>query len=67
MRPHPITPRQREMLARAAGGQSNKQIARALGIGLSTVKNQMSEAYWRLGVRNRTEAVVWWWRREGKP
>jgi DNA-binding NarL/FixJ family response regulator len=46
-----------------AGGQSNKEIARALGIGLSTVKNTLTQTYWRLGARNRTEAVVWWYRK----
>lgn len=59
----PLAPRQRQVLALVAGGQSNKEIARALGLGLSTVKNTLGEIYWKLGVRNRTEAVVWWYRK----
>ena len=58
----PLAPRQRQILGMVAGGQSNKEIARALGIGLSTVKNTLTQTYWRLGARNRTEAVVWWYR-----
>ena len=58
----PLAPRQRQVLALVVGGQSNKQIARALGLTLPTVKNMLTEIYWRLGVRNRTEAAVWWYR-----
>ena len=58
----PLAPRQRQILGMVAGGQSNKEIARALGLSISTVKNTLTKTYWRLGARNRTEAVVWWYR-----
>lgn len=57
----PLAPRQRQVLALVVGGQSNKEIARALGLTLPTVKNMLTEIYWRLGVKNRTEAAVWWY------
>lgn len=53
-----LTPRQRQMLALVALGLGNEAIARALGIRLPTVKTTLSEAYRRLGVKNRTQAVV---------
>ena len=59
----PLAPRQRQVLALVAVGQSNKEIARALGLTLPTVKNMLTETYWRLGVRNRTEAAIWWYRK----
>lgn len=53
-----LMPRQRECLVLAALGLRNHQIAAALGIREGTVKTYMRGAYDRLGVRNRTEAVV---------
>jgi DNA-binding NarL/FixJ family response regulator len=41
-----------------AHGLSNKEIARKLGIASSTVKNQLTAVFERLGVANRTQAAV---------
>ena len=38
-------------------GQSNKEIARTLGLGPETIKSHVSEIIAKLGARNRTEAV----------
>jgi DNA-binding CsgD family transcriptional regulator len=57
-----LSPRQRQCLALVALSRSNAEIAAALGVGVSTVKNHLSEAYRRLGVQNRTGAVVAMWR-----
>jgi DNA-binding CsgD family transcriptional regulator len=52
-----LTPRQREILALLAE-LSNKQVARRLGISPSTLRNHLGRMYRRLGVTDRTAAVV---------
>jgi LuxR family quorum-sensing system transcriptional regulator CciR len=53
-----VSDRQRECIALAGRGLSNKQIARLLGIGYETVLEHFREARARLGATNRTELVV---------
>jgi two-component system nitrate/nitrite response regulator NarL len=53
-----LTPRQREILAFIARGQSNKEIAFALGIRERTVKFHVASLFERLGTSSRTEALV---------
>lgn len=53
----PLTPRERDVLAAAAGGSTNREIAAELGIGRETVKTLLERAYVKLGAANRTEAV----------
>jgi len=52
-----LTARQREVLSLLARGNSNKEIARALGIAEATTKIHMAALLRGLGVRNRTEAA----------
>ncbi len=52
-----LSPRQREVFARALRGVPNKLIARELGIAEGTVKVHLAMVYRALGVRNRTEAM----------
>src|SRR5436309_2026588 len=52
-----LTPRQRQVLARAALGQTNKVIAFELGVSDSTVRVLMARACARLGVKTREEAI----------
>jgi DNA-binding NarL/FixJ family response regulator len=47
-----------KILELLAQGLSNKEIARKLGIASSTVKNQLTAVFERLGVSNRTQAAV---------
>ncbi len=54
----PLTPRQREVLALLGQGQSNKEIARALGLSEGTVKLHVTAILKALKVNNRTGAVV---------
>ena len=56
--PEPLTPREKEILALLANGSSNKEIAAALGTAEGTVKNQVSSIMAKLGVRDRTRAVL---------
>ncbi len=53
-----LTPRELEVLRWMAEGQSNKTIARELGISESTVKFHVNAILGKLGVQSRTEAVV---------
>ena len=54
----PLTARQFEVLRLLATGQSNKVIARDLGLSVSTVKVHLNTVFRALGAHNRLEAVV---------
>ncbi len=53
-----LTPREREILCHLAEGQSNKVIARNLGISDGTVKLHVKAILRKLGVHSRVEAAV---------
>jgi len=53
-----LTPKQRAVLDELVAGRSNKEIAARMNISDKTVNSHMKEILGRLGVRNRTEAVV---------
>jgi DNA-binding NarL/FixJ family response regulator len=55
----PLSPREIEVLDLVARGNSNKLIARQLGISDQTVKNHITTILRRLEVNDRTEAVVY--------
>jgi DNA-binding NarL/FixJ family response regulator len=52
-----LTPRELSALRLLADGQSNKEIATALGITERTVKTHLGHLFDKLGVTSRTEAV----------
>jgi DNA-binding NarL/FixJ family response regulator len=54
----PLTRREIEVLRLMAGGYSNREIAEALGSAEGTVKNHTSSILSKLGVRDRTRAVL---------
>lgn len=54
-----LTKREREILALAAEGRSNAQLAKTLWVTEQTVKFHLSNVYRKLGVTNRTEASRW--------
>jgi DNA-binding NarL/FixJ family response regulator len=56
--PDPLTKREVEVLRLMAGGYSNREIAEALGAAEGTVKNHASSILSKLGVRDRTRAVL---------
>lgn len=56
--PDPLTKRELEILRLIAGGYSNREIAEALGTAEGTVKNHASSILSKLGVRDRTRAVL---------
>ena len=57
-RPDPLTERETEILRLMSGGFSNKEIANSLGVAEGTVKNHVSNILSKLGVRDRTRAVL---------
>jgi two-component system response regulator DesR len=53
----PLTDRERQVLRLAAEGRSGVEIATSLRLSEGTVRNYLSEAISKLGVRNRVEAA----------
>ena len=61
-----LTKREKEVLRQIAKGQSNKMIARKLGITEGTVKVHVKNLLHKLGLRSRVEAAVWVLEHEAK-
>ncbi|MBQ3806344.1 MAG: response regulator transcription factor [Kiritimatiellae bacterium] len=53
-----LSPREKECLELASRGLQNVEIAQIAGVSLNTLKYHMKNAYEKLGVTNRTEAVA---------
>src|SRR5260221_304253 len=56
--PEALTDREKTILRLLAGGYSNKEISELLAISDGTVKNHISSVLAKLGVRDRTRAVL---------
>ncbi len=55
----PLTAREREVLERVSRGESNREIARVLFISEKTVKNHLTSIFRKIGVEDRTQAVLY--------
>jgi DNA-binding NarL/FixJ family response regulator len=55
----PLTSREIEVLKLLAGAASNKEMADRLAISPRTVETHLANIYGKLGVRGRTEAMLW--------
>lgn len=55
----PLTARETEVLARVAGGATNREVAAALWITEKTVGRHLANIYRKLGVNSRTGAAAW--------
>ena len=58
-----LSPQEQRILNLLADGNTNKEIALAMGLGEGTVRNYLTSVFTKLGVENRTEAVSLWLRR----
>lgn len=56
--PEPLTPRELDVLRLMAAGWSNREIGEALHTAEGTIKNHCSTVLSKLGVRDRTRAVL---------
>jgi len=56
--PPVLTPRERELVTLLAGGLTNRQIGRELGIAEGTVRKHLEHVYARLGVTNRVAVLA---------
>jgi DNA-binding CsgD family transcriptional regulator len=52
-----LSPRECEILAALASGESNKELARRLGISPNTVKTHLARVYEKLEVQKRVQAI----------
>jgi DNA-binding NarL/FixJ family response regulator len=57
--PSVLTPRELDILTLVAAGSNNREISESLGVSEQTVKNHMSTIFHKLGVPNRTRAVMY--------
>jgi two-component system, NarL family, nitrate/nitrite response regulator NarL len=53
-----LTPREEQILGLVADGDSNKEVARHLGLQEKTIKHNMTRILQKLKARNRTEAAM---------
>jgi DNA-binding NarL/FixJ family response regulator len=56
---NPLTARELEVLGLVAEGRRNREIAEQLGLSEQTIKNHLTSILHRLGVPNRTDAVLY--------
>jgi DNA-binding NarL/FixJ family response regulator len=57
-----LTVRELEVLEAVASGMTNAEVARRLGVTIHAIKFHLAVIYRRLGVANRTEAAVAYFR-----
>lgn len=54
-----LSPREAEMISLIVGGYSNEEIAASRYLSMNTVKTYIREAYRKIGVTTRAQAVAW--------
>jgi two-component system nitrate/nitrite response regulator NarP len=59
-----LTEREKTMLAALARGRTNTELAADLGISINTVKFHLRNLYEKLGLRNRSQAIAFYYSSE---
>jgi DNA-binding NarL/FixJ family response regulator len=59
--PANLTSREMQVLERIIAGESNKEIARSLDIGLATVESHVHNLLRKLDLERRSKVLVWWY------
>ena len=54
-----LTPREREVIVLVAGGRTNREIGRHLGVAERTARTHVSNILTKLGLASRTQAAMW--------
>jgi len=54
----PLTPRESEILGLLASGASNQELAQRLFVTTNTIKAHVHHIFGKLGVKNRTQAII---------
>ena len=54
----PLTSREKQVLENLAEGKNNEQIAKCLNVSVHTTKVHIRNIFYKIGVQDRTEAVV---------
>jgi DNA-binding NarL/FixJ family response regulator len=62
-----LTPHQSQVLHLLAEGESNRTIAKALGVSPSAIANSIYAIYTRIGVENRVQAALWYTEHQQSP
>jgi len=62
-----LTEREGKILLHLAEGKSNKEIADLMYVSIETIKSHLQAIYKKLGVKNRTEAAIYFLREKGMP
>ena len=60
-----LTRREKQMLEMISTGATNKEIAKDLSIGLTTVKSHVYSLFKKIKVKNRLQAILWYSHRGG--
>lgn len=58
---HSLSRKERAMLEALAQGMSNRELAKELGISTNTVKFHLSNVYEKLAVKNRAQAIAYYY------
>jgi two-component system nitrate/nitrite response regulator NarP len=56
-----LTDREKTMLSALARGRTNNELAKELGISINTVKFHLRNLYEKLGFRNRSQAIAFYY------
>jgi DNA-binding CsgD family transcriptional regulator len=57
----PLSPAERRVLRLLAHGETNQQIAERMVLRCQSLKNVITGIYQKLGVKNRSEAILYYW------